>query len=78
MAEETSNIAAQIVANGYGVTLASRSSIEGRTEGVSILNLKDRNSRLELGLIYAREHRELPLLRGFQEVLEKERDNSQA
>jgi len=67
---ETSHIAAQVIANGFGVTLASLSSIEGNIEGVRILQLKDPNSELELGLIYTSADRELPLIQGFLDMLE--------
>ena len=66
---ETSNITAQIIANGFGVTLASLSSIEDRIEGVSILQLKDSKSELDLGLICASTDRDLPLIQGFLSVL---------
>ena len=72
---ETSTIAAQIIANGFGVTLASVSSIEGRIDGVSILQLKDSKSELELGLIYNSVDRDLPLIQGFLNVLKKESGN---
>jgi len=66
---ETSNITAQIIANGFGVTLASLSSIEHRIEGVRILQLKDSKPELELGLIYAYADRDLPLIQGFLDTL---------
>jgi len=69
---ETSSITAQIIANGFGVTLTSLSSTETRIEGVSILRLRDSNSILELGLIYAAADRDLPLIQGFLNVLIKE------
>ena len=66
---ETSNITVQIVANGFGVTLASLSSIGTGIEGVSILQLKDPRPELELGLIYAAANTELPLIQGFLGIL---------
>jgi len=66
---ETSNITAQIIANGFGVTLASLSSIEHRIDGVSILQLRDSKPELELGLIYASVNRDLPLIQGFLGVI---------
>jgi len=66
---ETSSITVQIAANGFGVTLASQSSISSRIEGVSILHLKDSRPELELGLICAAENRELPLIQGFLRTL---------
>ena len=69
---ETSNITAQVIANGFGVTLTSLSAIEGRIDGVSILKLKDVKPELELGLIYNSVDHELPLIRGFINVIKKE------
>jgi DNA-binding transcriptional LysR family regulator len=69
---ETSNITAQIIANGFGVTLASLSSIESSIDGVRILQLKDSKPELELGLIYASKDRELPLIQGFLGLLSKQ------
>jgi len=60
---------AQIIANGFGVTLASLSSIEHRIEGFSILQLKDAKPDLELGLIYTSVNRDLPLIQGFLGML---------
>jgi DNA-binding transcriptional LysR family regulator len=71
---ETSNITAQIVANGFGVTLSSLSSTEVKIKGVSILQLRDSNSELELGLIYTSADSDLPLIQGFLGVLEQEVD----
>jgi len=71
---ETSNITVQIVANGFGVTLASLSSIGTEIEGVSILQLKDPRPELELGLIYAAANMELPLIQGFLGILMQSAD----
>jgi len=71
---ETSSITVQITANGFGVTLASLSSIETRIDGVSNLHLKDSKPDLELGLIYASANRALPLLQGFLGILERATD----
>lgn len=68
---ETSNITAQIIANGFGVTLASLSSIETRIDGVKILHLKDPQPNLELGLIFTSANRDLPLAQGFLSVLDQ-------
>ena len=69
---ETSNITAQVIANGFGVTLASLSAIEGGIDGVSILKLKDVKPELELGLIYNSVDHELPLIREFINLIKKE------
>ncbi|MCP4047794.1 MAG: LysR family transcriptional regulator [Gammaproteobacteria bacterium] len=66
---EISNITAQIVANGFGVTLTSLSSIEGSVGGVSILQLNDPKPELQLGLIYTSTDRELPLVQAFLNVV---------
>ena len=66
---ETSNITAQIIANGFGVSLTSLSSIEHRIEGVSILQLRDSKPELELGLIYAYVDHDPPLIQGFLDTL---------
>jgi DNA-binding transcriptional LysR family regulator len=66
---ETSSITVQITANGFGVTLASLSSIESKIDGARVLRLKDPHPDLELGLIYASANRDLPLLQGFLGIL---------
>ena len=72
---ETSNITAQIIANGFGVTLANLSSIESRIEGVKILHLKDSRPKLEPGLIFTSVNRDLLLIQGFLNVIKKESGN---
>ncbi len=71
MVAEASNITAQIIANGFGVTLASLSSIEARIDGVKILHLKDPQPNLELDLIFTSANRDLPLTQGFLGVLDQ-------
>lgn len=68
----TSSITAQVIANGFGVTLASLSSVTAQIEGVKILQLKDARPELELGLIFTSENRDLPLIQGFLGALRKE------
>ncbi len=72
---ETTAITAQIIANGFGVTLATLSSIEGRIDSVKILHLKDARPELELGLIFTQVNRDLPLIQGFLNVVENESNN---
>ena len=72
---ETSSITAQIVANGFGVTLASLSSIANKIDGVSIVHLKDEQPVLDLGLIHAAENRDRPLIKGFLDMLQQTRKN---
>jgi DNA-binding transcriptional LysR family regulator len=69
---ETSNITAQIIANGFGVTLASQSTIAESIDGVSILQLEDADAELELGLVHTSENRDLPLIQSFLDVLAKQ------
>ena len=68
---DTTSITAQIICNGFGVTLASMSSIETEIRGVKILHLKDPEPALELGLIFTSGNRDLPLIKGFLAMLEK-------
>ena len=72
---DTCTIAAQIIANGFGVTVASLSSVESRIKGVKILHLKDSQPKLELGLIFTSVNRDLPLIQGFLNVIKRESGN---
>ena len=71
MAEETSNIVVQVVANGVGVTLASLSSIGTDTPGTSLLQLEDARTELELGMVCADGDLVQPLIKSFLEVLKR-------